>query len=150
MSKKILLVEDDGATLSIVEALDEIYGYDLYKTTNNWSYVSSWLERKPGIRNFHALVFDLKVSAYKLKIYSEKSYNEENDLSPSLYFVEHFIVPNYPEMKERVILTSGFSDEMQMNYEHKTGRLLTDDYMFIDKLESRSFSKLVEMLDTLD
>lgn len=148
--KKLLLVEDDGAALGAAEALKEVDGYEVLWTTNNWLYVDTWLSKTPSA--FHALIFDLKVPAYKLKKYGDKPYNEKNDISPTLYFIEHFIKSNdrYSGLLERIILVSAYIDEVNAEYIKKTGRSLSDDFtMLVDKRIGGSMKKLEELLKEL-
>lgn len=148
--KRLLLVEDDGAALGAAEALKEVYDYDVFWTPNDWSYVSSWLSEDPGAENFYALIFDLRVPAYRLDVYDDIPYNENDDISPVLYFIEHFIRPNprYSMLLDKIILFSAFFDEIRNKYKIKMGNSLEDDFkLLINKNEGGSLSKLLEKLN---
>jgi len=111
MLKNILFVEDDGRTLSLVEELEEIHHLTVYNATCNWKDVERWLTGKPGAASFAALIFDLKVPTYRLEQYGERIYNEALDFSPSLYFINQFIKPYYPQTLNRILIYSGFIKE---------------------------------------
>jgi len=150
MKKNVLLVEDDGAALGFVDALEVIHGYDIFLTAN-WAYVSSWLDDKPGHKDFYALIFNLRVPAYKLAEYAGRPYDEKIDVSPSLYFIEYFIRPRYPLLLKKIIIVSAYVDEVNVKYRINTGRCLASEFKLVNKFGGDTASvEILKLLGDID
>lgn len=139
---KVIIFEDDGSALAFVEVLKEFENFDIYQTTN-WSHVVSWLKIDPKADKFAALIFDLQVPSYKLDVYNNEPYKKEKHYYPSLYFIDNFIKPNYPELLSRIIIYSAYLSEFD-----KIGRK-QDEFIKFAKDEDGSVNKMIAKVKEL-
>jgi hypothetical protein len=140
--KKATFFEDDGRSLKIVDTLREYEDWDIYPTCD-WRDIMCWLSDEPGAKAFAALVFDLMVPTYKLPVLNGRKYDKDKDGSPSLYFINEYILKKFPDMKQKVIICSGFlKDFAKRNID-------LSDFTTVDKYDDDYEEILIEEMNKL-
>ena len=104
---RIVLFEDSGSALHSEGWLQDD-GHDVWRTMD-FRDVMSWVEFNPGIATFDVWIFDLKVDAITLKRAEDtEPYDEGKHHSPSLYFIDHYLLKKCVTIKEKIILFSAY------------------------------------------
>ncbi len=108
---KILFLEDSGSVLQTGQLLQEQEHFEVLDTCD-YRDLTSWIIDNPD--DCDVLILDLMIPVVSLRfIPGCKDYDENKDHSPTLYYLQHYLLENYPEMKERIILFSAYFDEMR-------------------------------------
>ncbi|MCL2604308.1 MAG: hypothetical protein FWD90_07500 [Defluviitaleaceae bacterium] len=136
IKNNLLFLEDDGGALSVMNLLEEFYGYNIYHTAYDWKSVEYWLFDNPGIDSFVAILFDMRLPIYNLPNYGVP-YNESVHYSPSLYFIENFIMRYFPSEIEKILLVSAYFDNMPFEKIKRFNIFEKSDGEVINKLISK-------------
>jgi hypothetical protein len=140
----IAYLENNGSALYKIAYLEEYAGHKVWHS-DDFRDMLSWLVFDPRAEAFGAFLFDLKVSSETLaKIRTKEPYNEEKHYSPSLFFINHYLLINYPNLKNRIILCSAYFDAFT-----RRGCDLSN-YICIDKNEPDIVQQLLNTLSKLE
>jgi CheY-like chemotaxis protein len=110
-SPTICLVEDNPSNAKGVREglLDE--GCDVL-STDDFRTMADWISDTPNC--IDVIIMDLMVPSESLhSLETCKDYNDEIDHSSTLYFIEHFILPLYPQYAERIIILSAYLNDLR-------------------------------------
>jgi len=104
---KILYFEDNGSAMQKIINLRD-YGHDVW-CTESFSDAMSWI-LKESKNQFDALIFDLIATDETLpQKFLDARYDETEHVFPSLYFIRHFILKEFPALRDRIILCTAAS-----------------------------------------
>jgi len=110
---KICVFEDNANSLMGLSALEND-GYDCW-ITSDFRDLTEWIVLNPP-DFFTALIMDLQVPSHSLYFIPEcKDYNINIDHSPTLFYIERFLLKKYPEIQEKIILCSAYFDKFSTN-----------------------------------
>ena len=140
---RIVLFEDSGSSLYAEDWLRE-NEYDVWRTMD-FRDVMSWVEVSPGIDAFDAWFFDLSVSAKTMKRAEKvELYDESKHHSPSLYFINQYLLKRDSEIKKKIILFSAYFATYDRNNWDLSG------FMRVDKTSQQVIDDLYTVLNALN
>jgi len=142
----IAFVEDHEEALRKKELLED-YGHTVWHSFD-FEDVLSWMVFEPGAESFGAFIFDLRVEdgvPDKVSIVNpDEPYDEDTHHSPSLYFIEKFLLEKYPHLQNRIILCSAYFPR----FTEKGCNL--DGYHLIDKFSHTIVGDLITIIMKLE
>jgi hypothetical protein len=140
----ICYLEDSGSALLLQNFLQDIKGHDIH-STDDYRDLAEWIFTDPN--RFDVLLLDLMLPIRSLLFVPGcERYNNEKHLSPTLYFIDKFIMARYPHLAEKIILISAYFDVYMRG--DKGNRL--DNYRLIDKNDPDFIEQLVFMIDAIE
>lgn len=139
---RIVLFEDNGSALFVEDWLrDE--KHEVWRTMD-FRDIMSWAEFKPGVEAFDAWVFDLNVPADTLKRAEENEpYDESKHHSPSLYFINNYLLKKYSNLEKKIILFSAYFSQ----YDRQGWDL--GGYLRVDKNSQQVAEEFTVVLETV-
>jgi hypothetical protein len=136
----ICYLEDSGSSLKIQDFLTD--NEHTVKTTPDFRDLAEWIT----FNYYDVLILDLIIHPRSLLfIPGCDKYEEEKHHSPTLYFLDHFLLVNFPLYKERIILLTAFySDLCSKGYKSKM-----DEYKIVNKHGPKSMDNLIIYIDMI-
>jgi CheY-like chemotaxis protein len=109
----ICYFEDDGSAARLEDVLNDIEGYTV-ETMHDYRDLAEALELEPEC--FDILIMDLilpEADQENMKrIQACSLYDSQVDLSPTIYFINHFISDRCPKFIDRIVLVSAYINDL--------------------------------------
>jgi hypothetical protein len=139
---KVAILEDSGSVLLAENALREA-GHET-KDTYDYRDLVSWLIDEP--EGYDVLILDLMLPAASVRyIPGCKNYDESIHHSPTIYFLEQYLLKKYPGLQKRIILFSAYFDIMRKK---GLGGFL-EQFITVSKHGADSVDSLLREIDSL-
>jgi len=137
----IVYMEESKESLRKIQSLKNMG----YKVRHSDSFLDalSWLEDTPGAENISAFIFDLRMEASldSLRfINPDEPYDEAKHYSPSMYFINYYMLKHYPHLKNRIILYSAYFEKINKHIDLSSFR----------QVNKRSTSLVEDLIQNLD
>ena len=140
----IYCLEDSGSSLLCHAYLRDVHKHKV-KSTDDYRDIAEWIAENPD--GFDALILDLNMPLHSLRyIPGCKDYDKEKNHSPTLYFIEKFLLVRFPYLRKKIILFSAFFDD----YYIKGCKEQLEQFIKIDKNERNYLNDLIFAIDSLN